>query len=33
LLYSYISYQNPKFEVYRFENGENTMLRRTDGKT
>jgi hypothetical protein len=28
-----ILYQNPKFEVCRFENGENTRLRQTDGKT
>jgi hypothetical protein len=26
-------YQNLKFEVYKFENGQKTMLRRTDGKT
>jgi hypothetical protein len=25
--------QNPKFEVCRFENGDNTRLRETDGKT
>jgi hypothetical protein len=24
-----VLYQNPKFEAYRFGNGENTMLRRT----
>jgi hypothetical protein len=30
----YIAFhQIPKFEVNKFENGENTMLRRTDGKT
>jgi hypothetical protein len=27
-----VFYQNPKFEVYRFENGENTRLKRTDRK-
>jgi hypothetical protein len=28
-----VFYQNPKFEVCRFENRENTRLRRTAGKT
>jgi hypothetical protein len=28
-----VFYQNPKFEVFRFENGENARLRRTNGKT
>jgi hypothetical protein len=28
-----VFYQNLKFEVFKFKNGENTRLRRTDGKT
>jgi hypothetical protein len=28
-----VFYQNLKIEVFKFENGENTRVRRTDGKT